>query len=315
MKAIQIQSYGKPDIIEVNQNAPTPSLTPGHVLVQVHASCINAIDWKISLGMFAKMMPLPFPITLGGDFAGVVTQVPEGVNDFAVGDEVYGSAIVVGGGSGSMAQYANAPTQSIALRPKETTWEESAALPLVGVSALQALTEHIKLQKGQKILIHGGAGGIGSTAIQLAKYLGAYVATTVKEEDFDFVKKLGADEVIDYKTQQFETILKDMDAVYDTVGGETAEKSLDVLKKNGTIVSMVGQPNPEKAKKLGVVSIGQQTRITPERLLQLTQLVDEGHIKIQIDKVYPLDEAREAFAYQEDVHPRGKVVIRVLPSD
>lgn len=310
MKAVQINSYGKPDVIKVN-NVDVPKLTPDHVLVQVHAACINAIDWKISEGMFSKMMPLQFPVTLGGDFSGIVTEVPEGVNDFTVGDEVYGSALVLGGGSGAMAEYVNAPIKSIAFRPRSATWEESAALPLVGVSALQALTEHIGLKSGQKILIHGGAGGIGSTVIQLAKYLGAHVVTTVSTRDVNFVKQLGADEVIDYKTQKFEEMLKDMDAVYDTVGGETAEKSLGVLKKGGILVSMLGETSPEKAKELGVTSIGQQTRITPERLLELAKLVNEGHIKIQIDKIYPIGEARDAFVYQEDIHPRGKVVISV----
>ncbi len=312
MKAVQINSYGKPDVIQVNPNAPMSQATEGKIVVQVHAAGINAIDWKISEGMLSKNVPLQFPVTLGGDFAGVVTEVLDGVAEFAKGDEVYGSAIILGGGSGSMAEYVLAPITSIAKKPAKANWTEAAALPLVGVSALQALTEEMHLSSGQKILIHGGAGGIGSTAIQLAKSLGAYVVTTVKTEDIDFVKGLGADEVIDYKTQHFETIVKDMDAVFDTVGGETGEKSLGVLKKGGIIVSMLGQVNPEKAKELGITSIGQQTRTTTKRLIELAKLVDEGHIKIQVDKVYPLDQAKEAFTYQEDIHPRGKVVISIL---
>jgi len=310
MKAVQINSYGKPDVIHI-VDIPVPQVTPNHVLVQVHAASINAVDWKISTGAYAKMMPVTFPITLGGDFSGVVTEVPEGVSEFAVGDEVYGNAIATSTGSGSMAEYVNAPTKSMSKKPVEVDWTQAAALPLVGVSALQALVEEMHLSAGQKILIHGGAGGIGSTAIQLAKHLGAYVITTVSGEDRDFVTSLGADEVIDYKTQKFEEIVKDVDAIYDTVGGETAEKSLDILKRGGTIVSMLGQPDPQKAKEKGINSIGQQTRTTTDRLMQLTKLVDEGAIKIQIDKVYPINQARDAFIYQEDIHPRGKVVILV----
>lgn len=309
MKAVQINSYGKPDVIAVNPEASAPTLTPDHVIVKVYAASINAIDWKLSLGNLSKNVPLQFPVTLGGDFAGVIT---EGVTGFAKGEEVYGSAIILGGGSGAMAEYASAPIKAIAKKPVHASWEEAAALPLVGVSALQALTEHMDLKSGQRILIHGGAGGIGSTAIQLAKSLGAYVVTTCGTRDVDFVKGLGADEVIDYKTQQFENLVKDMDGVYDTVGGETAEKSLGVLKKGGILVSMLGQTNPEKAQELGVTSIGQQTRITTERLDKLSELVDSGKIKIQVDKVYSLEQARDAFVYQEDIHPRGKVVIKVL---
>lgn len=311
MKAVQITSFGKPDVIHIT-DVPVPMVTPNHVLVQVHAASINAVDWKISTGAYAKMMPVTFPFTLGGDFSGVVTEVPEGVSEFAVGDEVYGNAIATSTGSGSMAEYVNAPTKSMSKKPTDADWVQAAALPLVGVSALQALVEEMHLSAGQKILIHGGAGGIGSTAIQLARHVGAYVITTASGDDMDFVKSLGADEVIDYHTQKFEDMVKDIDCVYDTVGGETAEKSLGILKKGGIIVSMLGQPNPEKAKELGIQSIGQQTRSTTDRLMQLTKLVDEGAIKIQIDKVYPIDKAREAFVYQEDVHPKGKVVIQII---
>lgn len=311
MKAAQINSYGKPDVIEVNPNAPTPTVQPDQVLIEVHVASINAIDWKLSEGLAQGMGKPPFPITLGGDFSGVVREVAQGVSAFKVGDEVYGNAFILGGGSGSMAEYAVANTKNTALKPKSTSWEEAAALPLVGASTVQALEEHIKLQAGQKILIQGGAGGIGSTAIQLAKSLGAYVATTVATRDTDFVKKLGADEVIDYKTQKFEEIVKDFDAVFDTVGGETAEKSLSVLKNGGVIVSMLGQPNPELAKEKNITSVGQFTKTTTEHLQRLASLVDAGRIKIQIDKEYPLEQVRDAFDYQENIHPRGKVVISI----
>lgn len=311
MKAAQFNSYGDIDVIEIKEDAPKPTLKHGQVLVEVHAASINAFDWKLRTGFMQKMIPLQFPFTMGGDFAGKVTQVGEGVTNFKTGDEIYGQAIVLNGGSGTMAEFTAANTANIAIKPKATTFEEAAALPLVGVSALQALEEHIKLQSGQKILIHGGAGGIGHIAIQLAKALGAHVATTVKTEDMEFAKEMGANEIIDYKTQQFETILKDYDAVYDTVGGETGEKSFQVLKKGGVIVSMLGKPNEELAQKYGVTAIGEMTQTNAARLTLLTELVDKGKIKVHVDKIFPFNEVQEAFAYQEKTHPRGKVVLKI----
>ena len=173
------------------------------------------------------------------------------------------------------------------------------------------MEDHIKLQSGQKILIHGGAGGIGHLAIQLAKAIGAYVATTVSVEDMDYVKQIGADEVIDYKTQKFEEILQDFDAVYDTVGGEVTDKSLKVLKKGGVLVSMLGQPNEELAKLNGVTATSQNTQTNPEHLKRLAKYVDEGKIKVHVDKQFTLDRAKEAFTYQETAHSRGKVVFKI----
>ncbi len=311
MKAAQINSYGGPDVIQINENTPKPTLKSGQILVENYAASINAIDWKFRAGYLQKMAPVPLPVTLGGDFAGIVTEVNEGVSDFKVGDEVYGQAIVLNGGSGSMAQYVVANGANTALKPKTANFEEASALPLVGVSALQALEEHINLTKGQKILIHGAAGGIGHIAIQFAKSLGAYVATTVKAKDFGFVKGLGADEAIDYTSNKFEELLKDYDSVFDTVGGETTDKSFQVLKKGGIIVSMLGQPNEELAEKYGVTAIGQGTKTDTAHLNHLSKLVDSGRIKVHIDKVFPFEQVKEAFTYQEKVHPRGKVVIKV----
>lgn len=188
---------------------------------------------------------------------------------------------------------------------------EIAALPLVGASALQAIEQHIKLQRGQKILIHGGAGGIGSVAIRLAKSIGAYVATTATADDRAYVQELGADEVIDYKKEAFEAKLKNFDAVFDTIGGDTVEKSFKVLRTGGTLVSMLGQPSSELAQKTGVTAIGQLTHITTEALKRLAQLVDGGTIKVRIGKVFPLDKSKEAFELIEEGHARGKVVLEI----
>src|SRR5215216_516430 len=232
MKSIQIKRYGNSDVVEVNDTASVPTVSTGKVLVNVKASGVNPVDWKIREGYFQQMTPLQFPSTLGMDFSGIVKQIGEDdiSSDFKEGDEVYGQASVFSGGSGAFAELALANKDSVAHKPKTLNHVEAAALPLVGVSAWQALVEKIGLSKDQKILIHGGAGGIGSIAIQLAKHLGAYVATTVSTNDKQFVKEeLGADEVIDYKTQTFEDLLPhEYDAVFDTVGGETYTRSFKI---------------------------------------------------------------------------------------
>ncbi|MBI2594488.1 NADP-dependent oxidoreductase, partial [Candidatus Curtissbacteria bacterium] len=209
------------------------------------------------------------------------------------------------------AQFVAVNAGKVAQKPKSVDFIEAGALPLAGVSALQAIEDHIRLKSGQKILIHGGAGGIGHIAVQLAKALGAYVATTVGTRNLEFAKSLGADEAIDYKSEAFDEKLTDFDAVFDTVGGETTDKSFKVLKKGGIIVSMAGQPNEELAQKSGVSALGQNTDANPERLARLSKLVEDGKIKAYIDKVFSLEQAKEAFRHLEEGHPRGKVVFKI----
>lgn len=311
MKAAQINTYGGPEVIHVNPDVPAPPLKQGQILAEVYSAGINPFDGKLHAGLYKANIPLTFPVTLGGDFSGIVKVVGPDVTGFSPGDEVYGTALIAGGGSGAIAEYAAANTKNIALKPKSASFDEAGALPLVGSSSVQALEEHIKLQKGQKILIHGGAGGIGHIAIQLAKAIGAYVAVTVSHDDASFVKKLGVDKIIDYKSQKFEEHLMDFDAVYDTIGGETTTKSFMVLKKGGILVSMLGQPDQELADKYGVTPVGQGTKTSTAHLKRLAELVDSGKIKVNIDKIYPLDRVREAFTYQEKTHPRGKIIIKI----
>ena len=310
MKAVQIKGYGGTEVVEINSNAPEPSPAEGQVLVEVHAASINPFDYKIRSGMLKDNIPLQFPYIPGGDFSGIVTKFGGGASEFKIGDEVFGSALVLNGSSGAFAEVAAANVKNIALKPKKIDFNEAASLPLVGSSAIQALEEHIKLQNGQKILIHGGAGGIGSIAIQLARHLGTYIATTVSTDDKEFVKSLGADQIIDYKTEKFEELLSDFDAVFDTVGGKTTDNSFKVLKKGGILVSMRGQPNEELAKQYGVTAIGQGTDINREHLTRLAELVDQGVIKPQVDKVFPLEQVKEAFDHLEKGSPQGKVVLR-----
>jgi alcohol dehydrogenase len=200
----------------------------------------------------------------------------------------------------------------IAHKPKTLNHLEAAALPLVGVSAWQALVEHIGLSKEKKILIHGGAGGIGSVSIQLAKHLGAYVATTVSTNDKQFVQELGADQIIDYKKENFEDVVHDYDAVFDTVGGDTYKRSFRVLKKdNGMIVSMLEQPNSKLINQYGIKAVFFFTQVNRQRLTKLAEWVDQNNIKVNIDETFSLDEAAKPLDYQKEIHPRGKVVLTV----
>lgn len=296
--------YGDKEGVVIQEIAK-PSRAQGKVLVKVYASGINPIDWKLRQGYLAKMVPLQLPVTLGSDFCGVIEET---------GQEVYGQASILGNGSGALAEFALADANFVAPKPKGLSYIEAAALPLAGVSALQGLTEHIQLAKGQRILIHGGAGGIGSVAIQLAKHLGAYVATTASADDKEFVTTLGANEVIDYKKEAFEELLKDYDAVFDTVGGETYKKSFLVLRKGGVLVSMLEPPNEELVQQYGVTSIAQQTAINKDRLAIATQLVEQGVIKVHIDTVFPLAQAGQALEYLQTNHSRGKVVVEIRTS-
>ena len=313
MKAIQIKKYGSNDVVEVNETASAPSLSSGKILVNIKASGVNPVDWKIREGYMQQIMPLQFPSTLGMDFSGVVKQVEEDAHsDFKQGDEVYGQASIFSGGSGAFAELALASIDSIAHKPKTLNYLEAAALPLVGVSAWQALVEHIGLSKDKKVLVQGGAGGIGSIAIQLAKHLGAIVATTVSTNDKQFVQELGADQVIDYKTENFEDIVHDYDAVFDTVSGDTYKRSFKVLKKgSGMIVSTLEQPNSELMNQYGIKAVFLFSQVNKQRLTKLAEWVDQNNIRVNIDKTFSLDEAANALDYQKEGHPRGKLVLTI----
>lgn len=319
MKAAQINRYGGSEVVEINQNAPLPqNPSPDKILVGIKAAGVNPVDWKIREGLMQQMTQLQFPSTLGMDFSGIIKKVGEERGEekpetgLKQGEEVYGQAAVPMGGSGSFAEMAVTKADSIAPKPKSLSHIEAAALPLVGVSAWQALVENMKLSNGQRILIHGGAGGIGSIAILLAKNLGAHVATTVSSDDKHFVATLGANEVIDYKIQAFEDLVHDFDAVFDTVGGETYSKSFEVLKKEGgVIVSMLEQPNAKLMEQFGVKAKFQFTQVNRERLTKLAQWVDQNSINVYVDRTFPLDDTAKALDYVKDVHPRGKVVLEI----
>ncbi len=311
MKAAQINKYGSSDGVKINTNAHKPFLTEGHLLIEVHAAGVNPVDWKICEGHLKQRLDLTFPITLGMDFSGVVVEVGEGVTDFKEGDEVYGQSSVFNGKAGTFAEFVSADQKRTAHKPKKTNHIEAASIPLAAVSAWQGLVDHMGLSKGQKILIHGGTGGIGGFAIQLAKHLGAYVATTVSTENKQLAKDLGADEVIDYKNQSFDEILHDYDAVFDTVGGETYVNSFKVLKDGGVIVSLLESPRPELEANKSVRAIAEFTQVNSERLVKVADFIEKGILKVRVDKIFPLDKASEALAYLKTGHPRGKVVLKI----
>jgi len=323
VKAAQINKFGNSSVIEL-VDIEKPKAGKGQVLVKVYASSVNPFDIKLSQG---AMPDLPLPMVLGGDIAGVVTEIGEGVENFSVGNKVYGSANALSGASGAFAEFAAVPVGTIAKMPKNLDFKMSAAVVLTGVSAVQAITEHFKLQSNQKILIHGGAGGIGTIAIQIAKSIGAYVATTATGDGVEYVKRLGADEVIDYadskaiehprqsrdKTQDFSEILSDYDCVFDTVGGEVYKKSFKVLKKGGMIVSMLDK-DEKLAQEYGVTAIGQMTKVNAENLDKLTYFIEEKDIIVHIDKIYDFDKIREAFEDKETSDVIGKIVIEIQSS-
>lgn len=310
MKVAQIQNYGHGDVIEIaDVEKPTPK--KGQVLIEAYASSINPFDTIIREGFMQKMMPLKFPITLGSDVAGVVVELGEGVTKLHVGEKVYGQGIVLAGGSGAFAEFVACPATSIATMPENISFNEAAAVVLTGVSAVQAICEHFDLQANQRILIHGGAGGIGTIAIQIAKLIGAHVATTATDAGIKYVKDLGADEVIDYKKEAFEDMLTEYDAVFDTVGGETYDKSFKVLRRGGKIVSMLVQPNEELMARYGVVAIAQITKVNTEHLDMLRNFITVEDVTVHVDKVYPLEKIKEAFEAKEKGDVKGKIAIEI----
>ena len=309
MKAVQISQYGDAGVLAVTADAPRPAAEEGKVLVEVHAASVNPVDTIVRSGFYASMMPLAFPATLGTDMAGVAAEVGPGVKDFKKGDKVYGMASLLAGASGAFAQYAVVPAGMIAAVPRGLGLPEAAALPLTAVSALEVIDEKLKVGKGHKILIHGGAGGIGTIAIQLARHRGASVATTVMGDAASYVRDLGADTVIDFQKESFEKVLSGYDFVFDTVAGETYKKSFAVLKRGGTIISMLEQPNAELAARYGVTALSQRTQVTTARLNAVAALVQNGTIKVHVERVFPVEQVKEAFLARESGKVRGKVVL------
>lgn len=332
MKAFIVDRYGSNDGVRFGE-MPDPELRENDVLVQIHAASVNPLDLKIRDGKLKLILPYRLPLILGNDLAGVVVRVGSQVRRFKPGDEVY--ARPDQDRIGAFAEFISMNEDAVANKPKELTIEEAASLPLVGLTAWQALIERANLKKGQKVLIHAGSGGVGTFAIQLAKHVGAIVATTTSTANLDWVKRLGADIVIDYRKDDFETILRDYDVVLDTLGGETLKKSLRVLKPGGKLISLSGPPDPDFAKDIGSTwtlrlvmrllsyRIRKKAkrhhvsysflfmRASGDQLREIGSLIDSGIIRPVVDRVFPFASTKEALVYVEKGRAKGKVIVKV----
>jgi NADPH:quinone reductase-like Zn-dependent oxidoreductase len=332
MKAFALFRYGEKRALQL-ADVPTPRLRDDEALVQVHATGVNLLDSKLRNGEFKLILPYRLPLVLGHDVAGEVVQVGANVRQFKPGDEVY--ARLDDFRIGAFAEFVAVKEASLALKPKGLSMEEAASIPLVGLTAWQGLVGKAGLRKGQKVFIQAGSGGVGTFAIQLAKRLGATVATTTSTANVALVKRLGADVVIDYKTQDFEQVLRDYDVVLNSQDARTLEKSLRVLKPGGKLVSISGPPDPDFAHEIGasvflrglmrLLSAGIRrkaarrgvgysflfVKANGSQLRDLTRLLDAGAIRPVIDRVFPFESTNEALAYVEAGRAKGKVVIKV----
>jgi NADPH:quinone reductase-like Zn-dependent oxidoreductase len=308
MKAVVIEQYGDKEQLK-EMEVDTPKIKDNQVLVEIKATSINPIDWKLREGYLKEMLPFDFPIILGWDAAGIIQDVGKNVKDFQVGDEIFSRPATTR--FGTYAEMTVIDDHLLAIKPENISFEEAASIPLAGLTAWQALFDAADLKKGEKVLIHAGAGGVGSLAIQLAKDKGAYVATTASIDNHDFLKELGADKVIDYKTTNFEDVLSNYDVVFDTMGGDIQSKSYQVLKKGGRLVTIVNAPNKELASKYGVTASHVWLEPNGKQLEQLGTLLQNGRLKAIVGHVFPFTEQgiKEAHALSESHHAKGKIVI------
>ena len=332
MKAYVVDKYEKKGALRLAE-MPEPDPQENDVLVQIHAAGVNPLDSKIRDGEFKLILPYRPPLILGHDVAGTVVRIGSKVRNFKPGDEVY--ARPRDGRIGAFAEFIAMNERDVAMKPKTLTMEQAAAIPLVGLTAWQALVDRADLKKGQKVLIHAGSGGVGTFAIQLAKHIGATVATTTSAANIDLVKSLGADIVIDYKKDDFEKALNGYDVVLNSLGKDTLEKSLGVLRPGGKLISISGPPDPDfakeqglnwflrqvmrllsfgirkKAKRLGVGYSFLFMRANGEQLSTITSLIDSGVIRPVMDRVFPFEATNEALTYVETGRAKGKVVVKV----
>jgi NADPH:quinone reductase-like Zn-dependent oxidoreductase len=332
MKAFVINKYSKKGSLQLTE-MPLPELKDNDVLVEIYAAAVNLLDSKIKTGEFKLILPYKLPLILGHDVAGIITKVGKNVKKFKAGDEVY--ARPADYRIGTFAEFIAIDENDVAFKPKNISMEEAASIPLVALTAWQVLVETAKVKKGEKVFIQAGSGGVGTIAIQLAKYFGATVATTASAKSFDLLKELGADVVVDYKNSDFENTLHDYDVVLNSQNKKTLEKSLRILKPGGKLISISGPPTPDFAKEikapwfvkiiLSLISSGIRKeaknknvdysflfmKASGEQLSKITSLIEEEKIKPTIDKIFPFDKTNEALLYVESGRAKGKVVIKI----
>ncbi|MDQ0084397.1 NADPH:quinone reductase-like Zn-dependent oxidoreductase [Variovorax boronicumulans] len=333
MKAFIIDRYGKKEVGRIGE-MPDPEVRDDDVLIRIHAASINPLDTKTKSGEFKLILPYRLPLILGNDMAGTVVRVGARVRNFKPGDEVY--ARPDDDRIGTFAEFIAVKESSLALKPANLGMVEAASVPLAALTAWQVLVETAKLKKGQKVLIHAGSGGVGTIAIQLAKHLGAFVATTTSTANIGWVKALGADVVIDYKQQDFATVLRGYDVVLNSLGTNELNKSLQVLKPGGHLISISGPPTPtfavarglgwplqqvlrllsfgirKKAKKIGGEYTFVFMRADGAQLREITALVESGAIRPVVDKVFPFQDTHKALAYVDSGRAKGKVVVQMI---
>jgi NADPH:quinone reductase-like Zn-dependent oxidoreductase len=303
MKAIRVYAYGSPEGLLLEDIA-APVAGAGEVLIDVAGAGVNPIDWKVLSGAMQAFIPLPLPFTPGIEVAGTVVALGTGVTEFAVGDEVFGFINIVGG----YATQAVAQASKLALKPRTLSALQAAAVPASALTAWQALTEHAVVQPHQKVLIHAAAGGVGSMAVQIAKYLGAEVYATASARNHEYVKALGADHLIDYSTQVFEEQVGKVDVVLDLVGGDTQQRSFAVLKKHGVLVSPVSAPNASLANDHDVTAINFAARSDAQQLAHIGELFDQGRLSVTVE-AYPLSAAKAAIEKSLGRHLQGRLVL------
>ncbi|NHC33373.1 NADP-dependent oxidoreductase [Scytonema millei] len=302
MKAIRMHAYGGADVLKY-EDVPLPQPAADEVLIRIYAAGVNPVDWKIREGYVGKTFKLPH--ILGADVAGVVESVGDAVQRLKPGDEVYGYASLRR--EGTYAEYIAAKESEVTLKPKSIDFIQAAALPVAALTSWQAIFDTAHLEAGQKILIHAASGGVGSIAVQLAKAKGAHVIGTTSTRNTEFIRKLGVDEAIDYQATPFEDVVRDLDVVLDTIGGETRSRSLKVLKPDGILVSIVGSPSESASVRVAV------THVQPNaaQLAEITTLIDSGQVKPHVETILPLSEAAQAHQLSQSGRTRGKIVLRV----
>jgi len=303
MQAIQAQDYGGPEVL-VLERAPRPEPNADQVLIQLKASGVNPADWKYRSGVYKQFMQLQFPWTPGMEGSGVVEAVGENITTLKKGDEVYG--IVTGG----YAEYALALENDVQLKPAGLTFEQAAALPVGVLTAWGAVIDTAKVEAGQRVLVHGAAGGVGAYAVQLARWKGAHVTGTASADNLEFVRSLGTDKVIDYNATRFETVLKDMDAVIDTVGGDLPERSFQVIRPGGIFVTVAARLSEDAGKAQNIRATG-AGRASTDTLKKVSELIEARQLKPVTGVLFPLAEARQAHELSQVGHGRGRIILQI----
>jgi NADPH:quinone reductase-like Zn-dependent oxidoreductase len=309
IKAVRIHSYGGPEVLQY-EDAPRPEPAEGEVLIRVYGAGVNPVDWKVRAGYLKAFIPYSLPLIPGWDVSGVIEETGANVSRLKPGDEVYSRPDLTR--NGTYAEYVAVRESEVALKPKSIDHIHAAAIPLAALTAWQALFDVGGLSAGQTVLIHAAAGGVGTFAVQFAKWKGAHVIGTASGRNQSFLRELGADDTIDYEKTHFEDVVRNADLVLDAIGEDTQKRSWQILKKGGILISIVNVPSAEEAAAHGVRAVRVGVQPNPQQLSEIAQLVDSGKLRSIVETVAPLAEARRAHELSQTGHVRGKIVLRVV---